>query len=308
MPIDLPDLDDRTFAEMLDDARRLIPTYAPSWTDHNASDPGITFIELFASTAEMLMYRVNRISATNRRAFLELLAPGRPMTAGRTVDEELSAVIREMRVEERAVTPADYVRLALADPRVARAACLPRRNLDSPNANKAVADAPGHDSVLIVCATGSTAAAVKEDLRATLAKGVLLGTTVHVAEPAMLKVAVKLTLHAFPDQIETVVKQSAVDALAAYFDPRTGGADGTGWPFGGAVYRSDIYALLERVPGVDYVDVEAAADLSVTDAAAGERRFPATAAFVGLRLNPNELVAFDSAKSVITVPAPSGPV
>jgi Baseplate J-like protein len=308
MPIDLPDLDDRTFAEMLDDARRMIPTYAPSWTDHNASDPGITFLELFASTAEMLIYRLNRVSVASRRAFLELLAPGRPLTPGKSVDEELSAAIREMRVEQRAVTPADYARLALSDPRVARAACLPRRNLEARDANRATLAAPGHDSVLIVPATGYRPAPVIQDLNARLASAALLGTTVHVVEPVMLKVAVKLTLHAFSDQVEAVVKQRALDALTAYFDARTGGPDGSGWPFGAPVYRSGVYALLERVPGVDFVDVETAGDLSVTDAAAGERRFPATAAFVGLRLNPNELVAFDVANSVITVPPPNAPV
>jgi hypothetical protein len=43
-----PNLDDRMWRDYVDEARALIPKYAPQWTDHNASDLGITLIELFA--------------------------------------------------------------------------------------------------------------------------------------------------------------------------------------------------------------------------------------------------------------------
>ena len=48
MPLPVPNLDDRKFQELVDEAKRRIPRYAPAWTDHNVSDPGITLIELFA--------------------------------------------------------------------------------------------------------------------------------------------------------------------------------------------------------------------------------------------------------------------
>jgi hypothetical protein len=35
-----------------------IPEYAPGWTDHSDSDPGVTLLELFAFTVEDLAYRV----------------------------------------------------------------------------------------------------------------------------------------------------------------------------------------------------------------------------------------------------------
>jgi len=40
---------------------RRIPVYSPEWTDHNASDPGITLIELFAFLGENLLFRFNQI-------------------------------------------------------------------------------------------------------------------------------------------------------------------------------------------------------------------------------------------------------
>ena len=39
----------------------LIPRYAPGWTDHNVSDPGITVLELFAWLTEAMLYRINRV-------------------------------------------------------------------------------------------------------------------------------------------------------------------------------------------------------------------------------------------------------
>ena len=69
----IPDLDDKTFDELFVEARALIPRYAPEWTDHNTSDPGITFIELFAWLTEMQIYSLNRINDKNRLKYLKLL-------------------------------------------------------------------------------------------------------------------------------------------------------------------------------------------------------------------------------------------
>jgi len=73
MPLPLPKLDDRTFADLSAELRSLIPRYDKAWTNHNPSDPGITLIELFAWLAEMLMYRMNRIEKRNYLTFLELI-------------------------------------------------------------------------------------------------------------------------------------------------------------------------------------------------------------------------------------------
>jgi len=84
MPIVLPNLDDRRWADLVEQGRALIPLYSPDWTDHNASDPGITLMELFAWVAEMDVYRLNRISDRQKRRLLALMTirpePPRPAT------------------------------------------------------------------------------------------------------------------------------------------------------------------------------------------------------------------------------------
>jgi predicted phage baseplate assembly protein len=73
MNIPLPDLDDRRWADLVDEGRALIPVYGPEWTDHNAHDPGITLMELFAWIAEMDIYQLNRIPDLHKRKFLQLV-------------------------------------------------------------------------------------------------------------------------------------------------------------------------------------------------------------------------------------------
>src|ERR1044071_3010736 len=68
-----PKLDDRTFNDIVDEAISMIPRYAPEWTNHNPSDPGITLIELAAWMTDLLLYRLNQVPDKNYVAFLNLL-------------------------------------------------------------------------------------------------------------------------------------------------------------------------------------------------------------------------------------------
>src|SRR3954470_16049513 len=68
-----PKLDDRTFNDIVEEAISMIPRYAPEWTNHNPSDPGITLIELAAWMTDLLIYRLNQVPEKNYVAFLNLL-------------------------------------------------------------------------------------------------------------------------------------------------------------------------------------------------------------------------------------------
>src|SRR5215831_12898810 len=73
MPLPNPILDDRSYQQLRDELVRRIPVYASDWTDHNASDPGITLIELFAFLGENILFRFNQIPDATKLAFLKLL-------------------------------------------------------------------------------------------------------------------------------------------------------------------------------------------------------------------------------------------
>lgn len=78
-----PILDNRTYEQLRDELVKRIPVYAPEWTDHNESDPGIALLELFAYLGESLLYRFNQIPDTTKLEFLRLLGvqPRPAMTA-----------------------------------------------------------------------------------------------------------------------------------------------------------------------------------------------------------------------------------
>jgi hypothetical protein len=81
----LPQLDDRSYEQIRDEAIENIVKHCPQWTNHNASDPGITLIELFSSMTEMLQYRLNRVPQKNYLAFLDMLGiTGRLPTPARS--------------------------------------------------------------------------------------------------------------------------------------------------------------------------------------------------------------------------------
>ncbi|MFZ0546124.1 MAG: putative baseplate assembly protein [Candidatus Promineifilaceae bacterium] len=84
MPLQVPNLDDRTFDELVKEAVVRIPVHTPEWNNFNDSDPGMTFVQLFAFMTENLLYRSNRIPEANRKKFLTLLGVGLlPKTPGR---------------------------------------------------------------------------------------------------------------------------------------------------------------------------------------------------------------------------------
>ena len=88
MALPAPDLDDRRFQELVDEAKRLVMRRCPEWTDHNVSDPGVTLIETFAYMTDQLLYRLNRIPDRLHIAFLDLIGlrmlPPTPARAGVT--------------------------------------------------------------------------------------------------------------------------------------------------------------------------------------------------------------------------------
>jgi len=85
MALPVPNLDDRRFQDLVDEAKRLVQQRCPEWTDHNVSDPGVTLIETFAWMTDQLIYRLNRVPDRQYVKFLELIGVTLfPPTAART--------------------------------------------------------------------------------------------------------------------------------------------------------------------------------------------------------------------------------
>lgn len=84
MGINLPKLDDIGYAHLRQEAQARLPKSAPQWSDHNLSDPGITFMELFAWLGDVELYRLNRVTRTHLGKFLALLGDRYPTARAAT--------------------------------------------------------------------------------------------------------------------------------------------------------------------------------------------------------------------------------
>ncbi|MGR9087489.1 MAG: baseplate J/gp47 family protein [Gammaproteobacteria bacterium] len=270
MPLQLPDLDDRKYDDLVEEAIALIPRYAPGWTNYNASDPGITLIELFAYFAEMLIFRLDRIGREHKIGFLRLLA-GPDQTHDEALEncsiEEIEDRIRKailnLKQPQRAVTREDYEYLArqsakrLCGEQPVRAFCVTGKNLAAGGAFESL-DHPGHVSLIVVVDRERISIPYDELLRKVgddLESKRLLTTRLHVLNPSYLWIALRLVIQPRQDACWESVRQSAQARLERFGSPfAEEGADRMGWPFGRNLYLSEIYDVLEQVPGIDHVD------------------------------------------------------
>jgi len=323
MPLELPNLDDRTYQDLVDEALSLIPTYAPEWTNFNPSDPGITLIELFAYMSEILIYRLNRVSDANRQAFLNLIVgldtdgkqkyPQTEPLSRKELNDKLRDAIQTLRESERAVTGEDFERLAMnaydinkkrqgdrsyidGDLKIARAHCIPRRDLTFISYDD-TKESPGHISLVIVPPTKlEPSQQLKENLTIFLESYRLLTTKINVVGPVYIPIGVNLTL-VLKEGARQDTKANAEKVLKGFFDPLK-------WSFGRNVYVSDIYELLDKVEGVDYVTKTEEEEQLTTKAI--KRRDPPDESqpLIGINLRPNELVKLDRIELIMATDPP----
>ena len=78
MSLQVPEIDRRTYQQILDELVARIRVHNPEWTNYNESDPGITLLQLFAFMTESLLYRSRLIPERNRLKFLTLLGVSLP--------------------------------------------------------------------------------------------------------------------------------------------------------------------------------------------------------------------------------------
>jgi len=73
MPLPVPNLDDRSFDQLVAEARALIIRSCPGWTDLSPSDPGMVVVDVFAYLTEVMLYRLNRLPEKAYVEFLNLI-------------------------------------------------------------------------------------------------------------------------------------------------------------------------------------------------------------------------------------------
>jgi hypothetical protein len=315
MPLKLPNLDDRRYKDLVEEARSLIPAYAPEWTNHNPSDPGISLVELFAHLTEIMLYRLNRVTDENRKKYLKLLN-GPDWTPGEDLADETVRAVEGIREIYRAVTCRDYEDLVTEQFKpIARARCVARRYLDAGTESGRLQPKPGHLSVIIVPGKENWAAgalgpqptaAQLQAVWAYLDERRTLTTRHHVVGPLYAPVGVEGMIVRRPDVSDDAVLDGMLKKVQDFFYPLPANGK-AGWPFGRDVYVSEVCEALESVEGVDYVPdlmLTSACDPADEACVAAESVWHDDGDLIGLAIPEHQLpaVRIDSHRIVI-VPA-----
>jgi hypothetical protein len=94
---------------------------------------------------------------------------------------------------------------------------------------------------------------LKDQVRKYLEKRKLVTTRLHVVEPDYRKVTLSASISLKENTLKAIVIENVKNLIIKYFSSLEGGKDNKGWPAGRNLYKSEIYQLLERIPGVDHV-------------------------------------------------------
>jgi len=182
-------------------------------------------------------------------------------TAPETLESAKLRAPQVLRVRTRAVTAEDFEYLALeASSLVARARCV------SVGANgDGQSPPPGVVRLLLVPRVSESdrlipieelklPRGIREEVQSYLDQRRLLATRLEITSPEYLPVIVEARIRvkagADPAQLATDVERR----LYRYINPVCGGSDGNGWPFGRSLTLSEIYAQIQGVASVDYIE------------------------------------------------------
>ncbi|MFN0147229.1 MAG: putative baseplate assembly protein [Dehalococcoidia bacterium] len=200
-----------------------------------------------AGALKQILSGVPASGATNPRA-AEGGADGEPMDGVR----KRGALV--LRHRNQALSLADYEALAReASPAVAMARALPVTHPSgrpAPGWVKVIVQPHSQDQV------PQPTFGLRRQVERYLAARVpaAIAGQVSVTGPDYLPVGVEARLAPSDPFRAGEVHGAVVRSLLAFLHPVTGGPAGDGWPFGRAVFLSDVAAVIERVPGVDYVE------------------------------------------------------
>lgn len=183
---------------------------------------------------------------------------------GETLQQAMLRAPQMLRTRTRAVTADDYVYLAAQSPDVARASCA------GPGSQPGAPGEPRPGEVVVALLPHielppeeiapellKPSAELCGTVRSMLLQRSPVGVRLEVREATLVWVSAEVALR-LPDRSDAGQREETVRearaALYRYLNPYTGGPSGEGWPFGRELHVSELYALLQRVPGIEFVE------------------------------------------------------
>jgi hypothetical protein len=228
-----------------------------------------------AKNIVMARYRSGGGASGNRKAqtiqqlrgsipYIDKVTNPEPAAGGsdaESIDKLIDRAPRQLRHGYRAVTAQDFEDLAkFASTEVARARCIPLYDLaQDPDARLAH---PGVVSLIVAPVVGaSTEIAARPMPSMELIRRVrdylddhrLIEADLVIVGPEYVEIKVEAEVAVSDVDTASDVELAVSRTVSRFLHPLIGSMGGAGWRFGQEPSKSDIYALIEDVPGVDHV-------------------------------------------------------
>lgn len=171
----------------------------------------------------------------------------------------------QLKTRNRAVTNEDFETLTLeSSTGIARAKTLPLFDPARPTE-----EAPGVVSIVAMPKGGGTlSTALRDAIREYLDTRRLVTAQLYVIDPEYIDVDVEATVVKTGEASTSLLEDKVIEVIEEFLDPEYGGdaqkavdyiegislERGSGREFGRDVYLSELYELMERIPGVDHVE------------------------------------------------------
>lgn len=275
MTIPLPNLDTKTYEELVDEMITSIPKYTDTWTNHNPSDPGIIILELLSWIAETTLYRINRIPDESYLNFLRLVAGAsgidevdrmldnndldkshrqilefiKEIEEGneKTVADMNATALRFLMSKYRAVTEDDFRQLAI------EATSDRKEGTGYAKVKRAIIyKLTGEEKVeiVIVSDTGGNYNELVYLVEDYLKPRTLIGTIIEVKQPVFTDVDIDIMAICHHYAIPEKVAENIRTRVLQHFDPFIGGDEKTGWPYRRPLTVYEMAQIVEETDGV----------------------------------------------------------
>lgn len=110
---------------------------------------------------------------------------------------------------------------------------------------------------------------LRDEVQSYLDDRRLLATRLEIAAPKYIPVVVKAKVKVRAGSDPARIAAQVEKKLYRYINPLSGGPNGDGWPFGRGLFLSEVYAIIQGTPNIEYIDE---VSLFPIDPKTGERR------------------------------------
>jgi hypothetical protein len=189
----------------------------------------------------------NKDESNNMKIEIENVFSAQSGKNPQTIKEAFLEFQKDLQIPFQAVTAKDYEYLAIHTPniRVARALAIPPKNSEN-----------SIDVVVVPFSLQDKPIPTENFLKTVcmyLNKHRLITTKVNAIAPQYVSISITVEIKLKTSVLENEAKESIQNTLSNFFHPLRGWKDKKGWPFGQAIYQSDIYAMLEDNKSIDCV-------------------------------------------------------